>query len=333
MFHGRKRLSAAVVSLIGIAGLSLSAVAPSYADPDIDDVQARVDRLYHEAEVASERFNDLSLQHEELSKDLTALKADQKRQQNRMEAVRTQVEGSVVRQYLGESMGAVGQVVVSDDPSAFLQQLSTMSAYNELQDQVFDDFATEAKALTLREEATAKRAAQLAEAEEAMAEEKAAIDKKFDAAESLLDDLKAKERERVLAASRSAAVPASATGPLPPASGRAAAAVAYARAQVGDAYVYGAVGPNAFDCSGLTMRAWGAAGVGLPHSSGAQMGSGPRVSSGSLQPGDLVFYYSPVSHVGIYIGNGLIVHAANPSTGVRVAGVFSMPFSGAVRPG
>ena len=185
--------------------------------------------------MASERFNDLSLQHEELTKDLTALKADQKRQQTRMEAVRTQVEGSVVRQYLGESMGAVGQVVVSDDPSAFLQQLSTMSAYNELQDQVFDDFATEAKALTLREEATAKRAAQLAEAEEAMAEEKAAIDKKFNAAESLLDDLKAKERERVLAASRSAAVPASATGPLPPASGRAAAAVAYARAQVGDA--------------------------------------------------------------------------------------------------
>ena len=102
---------------------------------------------------------------------------------------------------------------------------------------------------------------------------------------------------------------------------------------MGDAYVYGATGDNAYDCSGLTMRAWGAAGVALPHSSSAQMGSGPSVSSSSLQPGDLVFYYSPVSHVGIYIGNGQIVHAANPSTGVQVTGVFSMPLSGAVRPG
>ena len=118
-----------------------------------------------------------------------------------------------------------------------------------------------------------------------------------------------------------------------PASGRAAAAVQYALAQVGDSYVYGAAGPSAFDCSGLTMMAWAQAGVGLPHSSSAQFGSGPHVSSSALQPGDLVFYYSPISHVGIYIGNGLIVHAANPGTGVRVAGVFSMPYSGAVRPG
>ncbi|UUZ59721.1 C40 family peptidase [Nocardioides sp. B-3] len=97
-----------------------------------------------------------------------------------------------------------------------------------------------------------------------------------------------------------------------PASGRAAAAISYAMAQVGDAYVYGAMGDNAFDCSGLTMRARGAAGVGLPHSSSAQYGSGPHISASALQPGDPVFYYSPISHVGMYIGNGLIVHAANP---------------------
>jgi cell wall-associated NlpC family hydrolase len=118
-----------------------------------------------------------------------------------------------------------------------------------------------------------------------------------------------------------------------PASGRAAVAVKYALAQVGDAYVYGAAGPDAFDCSGLTMMAWGQAGVGLPHSSSAQYSSGARVSQSELQPGDLVFYYSPISHVGIYIGNGMIVHAANPSSGVRVAAVNSMPYTGAVRPG
>ena len=117
------------------------------------------------------------------------------------------------------------------------------------------------------------------------------------------------------------------------ASGRAAAAIRYAMAQVGKAYVYGAAGPSAFDCSGLTMRAYGQAGVGLPHSSGAQFSSGPRIAASALQPGDLVFYYSPISHVGIYIGNGMIVHAANPSQGVRVSPLHSMPYVGAVRPG
>jgi cell wall-associated NlpC family hydrolase len=104
-------------------------------------------------------------------------------------------------------------------------------------------------------------------------------------------------------------------------------------AQVGDAYVYGATGPDAFDCSGLTMMAWAQAGVSLPHSSSAQYSSGPHVAASQLQPGDLVFYYNPISHVGIYIGNGQIVHAANPSTGVAVAGLYSMPYTGAVRPG
>ena len=104
-------------------------------------------------------------------------------------------------------------------------------------------------------------------------------------------------------------------------------------AQVGDSYVYGAAGPSSFDCSGLTMMAWAQAGVGLPHSSSAQFGSGTQVSSGDLQPGDLVFYYSPISHVGMYIGNDLIVHAANPGTGVVVSDMYSMPYVGAVRPG
>jgi cell wall-associated NlpC family hydrolase len=118
-----------------------------------------------------------------------------------------------------------------------------------------------------------------------------------------------------------------------PASGRAAAAVRYAMAQVGKSYVYGAAGPSAFDCSGLTMMAWAQAGVGLPHSSSAQMGSGTPVSQSALQPGDLVFYYSPVSHVGMYIGNGQIVNALNPGSGIQVSAVNAMPYAGAVRPG
>jgi cell wall-associated NlpC family hydrolase len=129
-----------------------------------------------------------------------------------------------------------------------------------------------------------------------------------------------------------AAAPTRTVGPTAAASRGAAAAVATAVAQVGDPYAYGATGPGAFDCSGLTMYAWRAAGRSLPHSSRMQFAAGGRVAKSALLPGDLVFYYSPIHHVGIYVGNGRIVDAANPRTGVRVAGLDSMPFTGAVRP-
>jgi len=326
VLNGRKRLVTAL-SAFALAATVGFVPGSAQADPDIDDVQSRVDRLYHEAEQASERYNDAKLDLQELDRDLGALRADERRQDDRMEAIREQVQDSIVRQYQGESLSAVGQVVVSDDPEAFLSQLSTMSAFNEYQQQLFDDFGREAKALNIRQEATEERAAEVAKLKEQLGREKATIDDKLAEARSLLDRLKDEQREAI--ASRGSDVRL----PDVPVAGRAAAAVNFARAQVGDAYSYGAAGPDAYDCSGLTMMSWAQAGVALPHSSSAQYGSGPHVASNALQPGDLVFYYQPISHVGIYIGNGMIVHAANPSTGVVVAGVFSMPYSGAVRPG
>ena len=329
MQKSRKRFIAAlsvmsVSTLVGVVGLMPTS---AQAEPDIDDVQARVDRLYHEAEQASERYNDARLELKEIRRELASLRADQRRQDRRLEAVRAEVQDSIVRQYQGESLSTVGQVVVSDDPSAFLSQLSTMSAFNDMQSELFSEYATEAKALDIRSDATEERAAELAAIEERLGEEKATIDDKVDEAEELLSELEAEAREAAM--SRDVVRPVADV----PASGRAGAAIQYAMAQVGDAYVYGAAGPDAFDCSGLTMMAWAQAGVSLPHSSSAQYNTGTRVSSSDLQPGDLVFYYSPISHVGMYIGNGQIVHAANPSSGVTVAPVFSMPYTGAVRPG
>jgi cell wall-associated NlpC family hydrolase len=325
----RKRLATVLTGGALAAAVGFIPSTPASAAPDIDTVQARVDRLYHEAEQASERYNAARLELTSLKRDLGLLKSDQGRQDARLQAVRHQVQDSVIRQYEGQSLDAVGQVVVSEDPSRFLSQLATMSAYNDMQDQLFDSYATELKSLDIRSAATAKRAAQVAEVKDQLAGEKATIDKKLAEARSLLGDLKAKERETVV--SRDVVRTPAPTSV--PASGRAAAAVAFAMAQVGDAYVFGAAGPSAWDCSGLTMMAWAQAGVSLPHSSSAQYSSGPHIAESDLQPGDLVFYYSPISHVGMYIGNGMIVNAENPSVGVKVTSLHSMPYVGAVRPG
>jgi cell wall-associated NlpC family hydrolase len=334
VLNGRKSLvtfiatsATAAAALVGVATIPSGT---AQAKPSIQDVQHRVDRLYHAAEQASERYNTVRVQLDQMRGDVAALRADQARQQKQTEKARRIVADSIVRQYEGDSLSAVGQAVVSSDPSAFVSQLTTMSAFNSMQAGQYSSYLTEAKALSIRQQATQGQLDKVAELEQQAAEDKATIAKNLADAKNLLGKMQDAARERMLAASRdSTRIPSSDI----PVSGRAAAAVHFAMAQIGKPYVYGAAGPGAYDCSGLTMAAWGAAGVGLPHSSSAQYGSGTHISASQLQPGDLVFYYSPISHVGMYIGNGMIVNAENPSAGIRVTGLYSMPFVGAVRPG
>ncbi len=119
-----------------------------------------------------------------------------------------------------------------------------------------------------------------------------------------------------------------------PASGKGAQVVAFARSQIGKPYVFGATGPGSYDCSGLTMAAWRSVGVQLSRTSQAQINDGVAVSRSNLQPGDLVFFYgNPPSHVGIYAGNGTVIHAPRPGSSVEYTKLSYMPFSGARRPG
>ena len=325
MLNDRKRIIGALCG-IGLAITAGFVPGTANADPDIKDVQAKVDALYHQAEKAQENYHDAQLQLRDLRRDLSDLRADQRRQDERTSAARQQLTNAIVHQYQGDDLSALGQVIVSNNPGDFLGELSTMSSYNDLQTQLYARYTTQAKALDLRAQATEKRLAQISQLQKRMAKDKKAVDAKLADAKALLGKLEADQRAAM--SSRSAP-----RFPAVAASGRAAAAVAYAKAQVGKPYVYGAAGPNAYDCSGLTMASWARAGVGLPHSSSAQYGSGPHVSASQLQPGDLVFYYQPISHVGMYIGGGMIVHAANPSSGVTISGLYSMPYTGAVRPG
>ncbi|MEO5710291.1 MAG: NlpC/P60 family protein [Nocardioidaceae bacterium] len=339
MTDGRKQIARVLATLCitALSGTVLIA-APTYADPDISTVQSKVDKLYQQAEQASERYNDARLEMTQAQTRLAALQADLDRQQTKVDSVREQVAAAVVSQYQGQALSSTTQVLLSQNPDEFLDQLTTVSEYNDQQRHMMADFAVQAKQLEMRQAAAKRELDRIAATKQELGHEKLQIDARAAEAKDLLSTLKDRAAEAAAARASRSRDRAATTSAAPAvtnvaASGRAGAAVRYALGQVGDAYVYGAAGPSAFDCSGLTMMAWAQAGVGLPHSSGAQLGSGPQISQSQLQPGDLVFYYSPVSHVGMYIGNGMIVHAANPGSGVTTAPVNSMPYSGAVRPG
>lgn len=331
MLNGRTRTTAslAALALTGTIAFSVSAPSgPANAEPDIQTVRARVDRLLHQAEQASERSNDARLELAELNRDLGSLEADEKRQGTVLDGVRGDVRDALIERYQNGGAGPAGELL-SSDSEGFLDEVSTLSTVDGIQDSLLSDYDAELAAYSIRRSQTEERRNDVRKLEASLAKEKKSADDKLAEAKALLSKLEEAQRAAILSRGDVRAPDAASI----PASGRASAAIKYALAQVGDAYVYGAAGPNAFDCSGLTMMAWAQAGVSLPHSSRAQMGSGTPVSKSDLQPGDLVFYYSPVSHVALYLGNGMIVHAANPGAGVKVSSVDEMPYAGAVRPG
>ncbi|MPZ62946.1 MAG: hypothetical protein GEU93_16975 [Propionibacteriales bacterium] len=324
------------MSATALAALTLVPSA-SFAEPSIDEVEARVERLYHESEQAQERLNDIKYQMAGKRERLQAFRTDLAKQRRNFRAVSETVAGMVASQAQSAdaSLTATQQLIFAPDDDAFLDKVAATQALNGHQGELLAELENEAKKLELRREQLSAELAGLAADREQIAEEQKTVDENLADAEELLSELEAEQRAALDIGHGGDS--ASRTAPRAPVStavsGNAAVAVQTALDQVGDAYVYGAAGPDAFDCSGLTMYAWAAAGVSLPHSSSAQYGSGTPVSSSELQLGDLVFYYDPISHVGMYIGNGQIVDAANPETGVRVTGVFSMPYSGAVRVG
>ena len=361
---GRRAGAIGLCIVAAIALLPGSSVAdPTPAKPTIEEVQAQVDALYEEGEVATETANDAKVRADEVRGNLDTLRSNLERLQADFEDATADAGAFAAAQYRSAGFDPSVQLLLSDDGDSFLSRMSQLDHLSGQQARAVTDLAAARSAMAQQELAIERETVRLDSLVATTADAEAAADASLQEANDLLDRLTAEEAARLAAAraaEEAAAAEAAAAAaaaeedatpqddgdsggdgesdsppppPSGPASGRAKIAVDTAMAQIGDAYVYGAAGPNAFDCSGLTSYAWAAAGVSLPHSSRAQMGSGTSVSSNQLQPGDLVFYYSPVSHVAMYIGGGMIVHASNPSRPVGVAGVFSMPYSGAVRVG
>lgn len=358
------RTALAAVVTVSLTGFGLVSVGgPASADPGLDrvrervaNVSERVDELYRQAEVANERLLAAEVDHRAAARQLKASTRAVRAQNAELVETTRQMGGFAAAAYRQGIVDPAFHLVLSDDPANALDESMMLDAYAGQQATGLAEVATQRQELLVKQADLEEQAATLAALERTIAQEQAALDSKVEQAEALLASLQDRERrllerleaQRAARAERQAAraaareeAPSPADGPSgaaeaaapAPASGRGAAAVAFALGQIGDYYAYGGTGPSVWDCSGLTGGAWAAAGVAVPRTSQAQLAGLPRVSTSALQPGDIVAYYSGASHVGLYIGNGQIVHASRPGRPVSIAPVFSMPVVGAVRPG
>jgi cell wall-associated NlpC family hydrolase len=234
--------------------------------------------------------------------------------------------------YTGKSQSRVAAFLTSDSAAELVQQMTTLDMIADHTNAVVAEVAV-AQAAAEQAQAAADELAATAQAGLAQLEgQRAEVQEEAAKYQADFARLSAAEQTRVTTAvaGRSLAAPSAAELPLAPGSA-AAIAIQVALSKVGATYVSGGSGPDVFDCSGLTSYAYAAAGVMLPHSSRAQSALGTRVERSELQPGDLVFYYSPISHVALYIGNGMIVHARTHGVPLSVTSVDQSGYRWAVR--
>jgi cell wall-associated NlpC family hydrolase len=221
--------------------------------------------------------------------------------------------------FTAENQSRVAAFLTSESADELVQLMTTLDMIAAHTNSVITDVAA-AQAAAEQAQAAADQAAATAQAGlDQLQAQKAEVQKKVADYQADFARLSAAEQAAVTTAVAGPTLRAPSDLPMPP--GAAGAAIATALAQVGDAYQHAASGPDAFDCSGLTSYAYAAAGISLPHSSRAQSTMGTQVSRADLQPGDLVFFYSPISHVGLYIGNGMMVHARTYGSPVAVTSV------------
>ncbi|MCX4758507.1 C40 family peptidase [Kitasatospora purpeofusca] len=331
----RARLAVLTTAMAG--GVVLTA-GPAQAEPTpgLAAVKEEVDRLNEEAEQSIERYNGFQEKQQKLQGEAGRIQEKVARGQDAMNELRTQLGGIAADQYRNGGIDPSVQLMLDADPGAYLARASAQNQVVDSQAALLRQALAEQRRLDQdRAEATATLA-QLDQAAAALAGEKKAVQDKLAKAQALLNKLSAADRAKVNAqeaaatrASRSAAERPAFTGPV---SGRAAAVVQFAYSQLGKPYVWGATGPSGYDCSGLTGAAYRAAGVQLPRVSQSQWNAGSRIARADLQPGDLVFFYGDLHHVGLYIGDGKMIHAPRTGKNVEVLPIDTMPYVGAVRP-
>jgi cell wall-associated NlpC family hydrolase len=353
---GRRAPIALVLALLlALAGATAAGATP--ADPQAPDaalaarakaLQAKLDAQHAEVERIAERLNATEDRRRTLQRRLARIKARQAAAQAQLDTAQRRLDEQARATYMNGPQWLLGELVGGTNPPDALRQLPMQKAALEARAAVVTEVRIrKAEVDTLNE----RVATDLAEADlvhRRQEDERRQVERLAEQVQQTLDRIDKQlagyleaERARAEAARRAAwSGYMSGVGTVQSwlqAGPVARAAVRWALAQLGDPYLWGATGPDRFDCSGLTSSAYRAAGVGIPRVSRAQWGAGPHVAVANLLPGDLVFYAdnpadpSTIHHVGMYIGNGLMVHAPHTGDVVRVASIWREGYAGATR--
>ena len=339
------------LSVVLLAALLSAVVAsgPVLADPIADKraqaaaLAASIEAANHRVDSLAERYNAAQLKVQDADAALAKLAADYAQADaaasRSLQVLRTAAVNSYIRGGMGPMSRLLdqqpGQLAVADayvrvaaGDEAEARDAARM-ARDDLKLRKAQLDASRQQAAAARDAAARARAG----AASAVADQRAQLAKVKGELASLVAAEQQRQadaiaaRNRAAAASRAAQRPAGSGSPLvgapPPPGARAGAAVAAAQRQLGKPYQWGAAGPDSFDCSGLTMWAWAAAGVSLPHYTGAQYSATTHIPLSVLQPGDPVFFYSDLSHVGLYVGNGMMIHAPHTGDVVKYSSIYS----------
>ena len=300
----------AALAAVGVTVVTVGLIGGAEAEPN---TVKEVKQAFHEAEAANEQVNQLSVQIKQTKQEISDLSGDIDRQMGSYNEQKEALSSAIVQQHMDAPRGPTVTLLGSGDPEEFLDGLGAVQALNSTRADQLESFGKTAKQLQNRLDQLEDRQASLAEDKKDLAKERDKIQEKYDEAKRKLALLSGAQQAQFNSSNTEIDFDISA-------SGRAAKAIAFAKAQLGDPYSYGGTGPNAWDCSGLMQASWRAAGVSLPRVVGPQYSATRHIAMSQLQPGDLVFY-GDMSHDGMYLGNGKVIHAPRPGKVVEITGL------------
>ena len=331
----RNLLRSLFAALMAIALLSPT---PANAAQTLAEVAAKVKDLEEQATTAAENAQAAKVQLGKLKKTLDSVQQQASQQGASVNELHKSIGVIAADQYKAGPLSQSLELLFSSDPALYLSSAGSLAAVTRKKTADLKKFSVSTQRLNATTFTVSDKLALVKAAEAKFTKQLAIANSKLKEAEELLSKLTAAERERLAKLKedqedndqQSSLADA---GKYAGVSGRGGIAIKYALAQIGDKYVFGAAGLTYWDCSGLTMRAFQAAGVSLPHSSRAQYGYGKAISRKDLLPGDLVFFGKPISHVAIYLGGDRMLHAPRSGSRVKIA-TFDMgrkPYIGARR--
>ncbi|MFI6288042.1 NlpC/P60 family protein [Streptomyces sp. NPDC051018] len=306
----------------------------------LEEIRVELETLYHQAVSATDAYNLAKEDAERQSAEIVKLAKETVKAQARIDDLKNRAGAAARAQYRGGGLPPEAQLMLTSDPQLFLDGAGRIQQGQKATRDLLRELKTTQGELASYSEAAGGQWKELEANRLKQAKAKKEISTKIAAAEKIESRLEKEEKARLLVLERQAADKAQTSwlnsGAMKDvggtATGQGEKAVAFATAQIGKPYEWGAEGPGSYDCSGLTSQAWGAAGQGIPRTSQEQWRQLPRIDVKDMRPGDLIIYHADASHVGMYIGDGAIVHAPRPGRTVTIAGAGSMKILGVVRP-